>query len=96
MSVLAIVPVGVYMTKHEAVPTAAPAINVHGVVANVPVPLVMKSIVPVEVLEVPTSTSVTVAVHFVAVPMLTGTGEHARTVVVARIKWNRTSLVVPS
>lgn len=96
MSVLAVDPVGVYMTEQEAVPAVVPATNVHGDVANVPVPLVMKSAVPVGVLDVPTSMSVTVAVHLVAVPMLTDAGEHDTEVVTARTKVNRTSLVLPS
>jgi hypothetical protein len=96
VSVLAVDPVGVYMTKQEAAPAVVPATNVHGDVTNVPVPLVMKLTVPVGVLEVPTSMSVTVAVHFVDVPTLTDAGKHDTEVVTARTKVNRTSLVLPS
>jgi hypothetical protein len=84
------------MTKHEAAPAVAPATKVHGDVANIPVPLVMKSTVPVGVLEVPTSMSVTVAVHFVDVPTLTDPREHDTEVLTARTKVNMTSLVLPS
>ena len=96
VSVPAAVPVGVYITKHDAVPVVVPAANVQGEVANVPVPLVLKSTVPVGVIAVPTSLSVTVTVHFVAVPMLTDAGRHATVVVVVRIKVNWTVVILPS
>ena len=80
MSVRA-VPVGVYMTKHEAVPVAVPATNVQGEVANVPVPLVVKPTVPVGLVGV-ALVSVTVAVHVDADPMSTDAGRHVMAVVV--------------
>ena len=81
------------ITKHEAVPIVATASNVHGEVVNVPVPLVVKPTVPVGVIGVPTSLSVTVAIHVVIDPVLRDDGLHATVVVVFRTKskkiWNR-------
>ena len=83
------------MTEHVAEAPVPP--SVHGDVANVPVPLVLKSTVPVGVTAVPTSLSVIVTVHFVAVPMLTDAGRHATVVVVVRIiKVNWTVVILPS
>ena len=82
--VVPVVPVGVYMTEHEAVPIV-PAASAQGEVTNTPVPLVVKSTYPRGVNEVPTpEESVTVAVHVVAVPVLTDAGMHATDVVVGR------------
>ena len=56
-----------------------------GEVANVPVALVMKPIIPAGVMAVPIpEESVTVAMHAVAVPMSTDAGRHVRVVVVGR------------
>ncbi len=65
-----------------------------GEVANVPVALVMKPIIPVGVMGVPIpEESVTVAMHAVAVPMSTDAGRHVRVVVVGRA--TIVTLVVP-
>lgn len=82
VSVLAAVPVGEYMTKHEAVPDV-PATSAQGEVANVPVPLVVKLTVPPGTIAVGIpEESVTVAVHVPADPMLTDA--QVRVVVVGR------------
>ena len=96
MSVRAAVPVGVYITKHDAVPVVVPATNVQGEVANVPVPLVLKSTVPVGVIAVPTSLSVTVTVHFVAVLTVTDDGLQVIVVVVVLTILNEKPVVLPS
>lgn len=84
MSVRAAVPVGVYVTKHEAVPVV-PGDSVQGDVANVPAPPVVKSTVPVGVVAVPIpDESVTVAVHVEGEPVLTDEGRHDTVVLVAR------------
>ena len=96
VSVPAAVPVGVYITKHDAVPVVVPAANVQGEVASVPVPLVLKSTVPVGVIAVPTSLSVTVTVHFVAVLTVTDDGLQVIVVVVVLTILNEKPVVLPS
>lgn len=60
--------------------------RVHGEPAKVPgAPVLVKATVPVGVLVVPTSVSVTVAVHVDACPMLTLEGVHTIPVDVARL-----------
>jgi len=67
---------------------------VQGEVANVPVALVMKPIIPVGVMAVPIpEESVTVAMHAVTVPMSTDAGRHVRVVVVGRA--TIVTLVIP-
>ena len=77
-----------YITKHEAVPVVAATNNVHGEVVNVPVPLVVKSTVPVGTREgkpwLTDEGSVTIAIHVVIDPMLTDAGRHVSVVVVGR------------
>ena len=71
------------MTEHVAEAPVPP--SVHGDVANVPVPLVVKPTVPSGVIAVPIpEESVIVAVHVVADPVLTDAGMHVRVVVVGR------------
>jgi hypothetical protein len=52
---------------------------------NVPVELEVKLMLPVGVMSVPTSVSVTVAVQLVAVPLVTGLGEQFMVIEVARL-----------
>jgi hypothetical protein len=52
---------------------------------NVPVELEAKLMLPVGVMSVPTSVSVTVAVQLVAVPLVTGLGEQFMVIEVARL-----------
>jgi len=73
------------MTKHEAVPVVVPGASVHGEVANVPVPLVVKSTVPVGVLVVPSDESVTVAVQLLVWLVVIELGEQLTVVVVVRL-----------
>src|SRR5438445_13288025 len=88
VSVLAVTPVGVYMTKHEAVPVVVvPPTSVHDEPVNEPrVPAsLVKPTFPPGVTAVPSpEESVTVAVHVVADPVLTDAGRHVRVVAVGR------------
>src|SRR2546422_8776208 len=76
--------VGVYDKLQPAVPAIVPAARVHvaEVGANLPVELVVKSTVPVGVVEPNDDLSVTVTVHVLNCPMATGFGVHDTVVVV--------------
>jgi hypothetical protein len=75
--------VGVYPTWQLAV-VPLTALNVHGDPVNVPLLLVVQLTVPVGVLPMPPSTSVTVAVQAAAVPTLSGFGAQLTVVEVVR------------
>src|SRR5207245_9406827 len=85
VSVLAVTPVGVYMTKHEAVPVVVPPTSVHDEPVNEPRvrASLVKPTFPPGVTAVPSpEESVTVAVHVVAACVLMDAGRHWRVVVV--------------
>ena len=80
VSVRAVVPVGAYVTEHEALVPVPD--NVHGEVVNVPVPLVVKLTVPVGRVAPVVAVSATVAVQVVEAPTFTLEGVHETVVVV--------------
>lgn len=69
MSLLAAVPLGVYVTEQEA--EAVVPLKVH-VPVNVPLPVVVRTTTPVGVMNVPGEWSVTVTVQLVAAPIVAG------------------------
>ena len=83
---LAVVPVGEYVTWHVAIGTTMPAgrLIVHGDPVNEPVPLLANDTVPVGIMPVPTSVSLTSAVQIVDEPKLIDAGAHVIVVVVVR------------
>jgi hypothetical protein len=98
VSALPVVPVGVYVTEHEAVPVVVPATRVQGEPVNEPrVPAsLVKLTVPLGVIDVPTSLSVTVAVHVVAVFTATDDGLQVIVVVVVLTILNEKPVRLPS
>ncbi len=69
MSLLAVVPLGVYVKEHDA--EAVVPLKLH-VPVNVPLPLVVSITSPVGVMNVPGELSVTVTVQLVAAPIVPG------------------------
>jgi len=82
VSVLGAVPVGLYVTEHDA--DAPVPLSVQGDPVNVPVPLLANDTVPVGVTAVPAELSVTVAVHVTVPPTLIEEGEQLTLVMVVR------------
>jgi len=85
-SILAVVPVGVYVAWQVATGTTKPAgrLIVHGEPVKVPVPLLVNVTVPVGTMPVPVSVSLTSAVQVVIEPKLIEAGMHVTVVVVVR------------